>query len=176
MLPLHHGGILRPRRVFHAGHFPSFRAASNRKKRGCRSVCALTHHAAWNHTLADPAGFGPALRESKSRALPLGYGPVYRFPRWGQRHFTEKHRIGLPYLCYSLLTGPPGLTGRYLALTVVFDAPALASFGLWCRRVESNHPHRKGSPARTACGICPASPGVFIISLSLWVWPMVNTI
>lgn len=83
-----------------------------------------------------------------------------RFPRWRLRHFTEKHRIGLPYLCYSLLTGPPGLTGRYLALTVVFDAPALASFGLWCRRVESNHPHRKGSPARTACGICPASPGV----------------
>ena len=32
--------------------------------------------AAWSHTLAEPDGFEPPIRESKPRALPLGHGPI----------------------------------------------------------------------------------------------------
>lgn len=49
--------------------------------------------AAWNHTLAEPDGFEPPIRESKSRALPLGHGPVYAAGRRisRQRLQTKSH-------------------------------------------------------------------------------------
>ena len=49
--------------------------------------------AAWNHTLAEPDGFEPPIRKSKSRALPLGHGPVYAAGRRisRQRLQTKSH-------------------------------------------------------------------------------------
>lgn len=57
----------------HAGHFPSFRAVI--LTGDDRSFCALTHHAAWNHTLVPPGGVKPPAPEGATGADRLRHMP-----------------------------------------------------------------------------------------------------
>jgi hypothetical protein len=47
--------------------FSNYAILSNKKKK---------HWMLLNFLMAGPAGFEPTVRESKSLALPLGYGPI----------------------------------------------------------------------------------------------------
>ena len=115
--------------------------------------------------LPDNAGllFLPQDTGSGYRPLPLRRGDIYgwAFRPWCRE--TELNRLtgqtpahrSSAYSCWPTYqpTAPAGK--KQVLKTRKHPCNVLES-----RRVESNHPHRKGSPARTACGICPASPGV----------------
>lgn len=189
------GAAITPRRHIappawyqHAGHFPSFRAVSNRKRRCCRSVwrIALRGTIRWQSRQESnlrsgsqsplPYPLATALYKPHPYSLHVGtqpssYGQGIRFSlRGGLWHFTEKHRIGLPYLCYSLPAGriphPHPLRLSLLAGACAWHGCLILSplyitdFGTWSGEVGVTH-HASSALSMAAPSVSPSGPRVY---------------
>jgi hypothetical protein len=68
--------------------------------------------------MAGPAGFEPTMRESKSLALPLGYGPIYNM---GRLKGIEPSSVGTTIRCVNhFATTAMLMRNYYYTIILVF--------------------------------------------------------